>query len=401
MEAVAEELAGSDDAEAILNAAAALKTEIFDCRDEMDAQRRLPRSIVSSLKRAGVFRMTMPREWGGAELDPLSQIRIIETLSTMDASVGWCSMIGGDGGHFSGYIDQSVAREMYADVDAVTGDVLMVTGRAVKVDGGYRISGRFPFASGCHHASWIVVGCKIYDGDKLCTSPDGVPKTRQCFVPGKAISIIDNWHPTGLLGSGSNDIAIDDYFVSEEKTFSFQNLTHHRKSALYRSPFGIRLNFCGVPLGVARAAIDAVIEAGDTNSRPVTIAGKMAPQRKFRDEPVVQDAVGRANATLNAARAYLFSTIGDIWTSMQMQAELSPTQLANFTMVNAYVYGACKEVVDLMYKVRGGPAVYEGNVLDRSLRDVTTINQHIMNSLHSYALGGRILLGLPPEKILL
>src|SRR6266704_6860590 len=124
------EQGSSNDAASILIAATALTPVIHACREDMEHERRLPLHLVDALKKAGVFRMTMPRDWGGAELDPLSQLRIIEALSSADASVGWCVMIGCDSGYFSGFLNQQVAREMYPDIDAVTGSALTLTGRA-------------------------------------------------------------------------------------------------------------------------------------------------------------------------------------------------------------------------------------------------------------------------------
>src|SRR2546428_7745771 len=218
------EQGSNNDAASILSAATALTPMIHACREDMEHERRLPLHLVDALKKAGVFRMTMPRDWGGAELDPLSQLRIIEALSAADASVGWCVMIGCDSGYFSGFLNQQVAREMYPDLDAVTGSALTLTGRAVRVEGGYRVSGRWPFSSGCQHSAWLVGGCLVYDGEQPRLRPHGVPDTRQCYGPAEAVSILDTWYTTGLRGSGSHDFTVSDCFVPEERTFSYQEL---------------------------------------------------------------------------------------------------------------------------------------------------------------------------------
>jgi indole-3-acetate monooxygenase len=390
-----------NDAELILSAAIALTPLIHECRDEIERERRLPLPLVDALKKAGVFRMTMPRAWGGAELDPLSQLRIIEALSVADASVGWCVMIGCDSGYFSGFLDQQVAREMYPDLDAVTGSALTLTGRAERVKGGYRVSGRWPFSSGCQHSAWLVGGCLVYNGDQPRLRPNGVPETRQCYLPAEAVSILDTWYTTGLRGSGSHDFTVNDCFVPEERTFSYQELKFYRSGTLYRFPMNILFKAGGVPLGVARAALDALIEAGHRPSRLMAVGGKAAMTRTLRDEEFVQDAVGRAAAMLGAARAYLFSTIGDIWETLETGREVSLRQRVDFQLVHTQVFAMCTEAVELIYKARGGSAVYTGNVLDRCLRDIVTMNQHVVNSLRVYATGGRLLLGLPAEELLL
>ena len=390
------------DAESILSAAVALTPIIQEYREEIERGRRLPLPLVEVLKQARVFRMTMPRAWGGAELDPLSQLHIVEALSAADASVGWCVMIGCDSGYLSGFLDQQVAREMYPDLDMVTASSLIPRGRAVKVPGGYRVSGRWPFSSGCQHSAWIVGGCLVYDaGDQPRLRPNGVPETRQCFLPADAVSILDTWYTTGLRGSGSHDFTVSDYFVPEERTYSYQDLTCYRSGSLYRFPLNILFKFAAVPLGVARAALDALIAAGPQPSRLTAIGGHAAPPRALREEEFVQDAVGRAAALLGAARAYLFATVGDLWETLEAGQEVSLRQSAEFQMVHTQVFAMCMEAVELLYKARGGSAVYTTNVLDRYLRDVVTMNQHVINSLRAYAMGGRLLLGLPVAELLL
>lgn len=390
-----------NDAESILEAAVALQPLIRNSRQQIDKDRCLPSSLVEALKEAGVFRMTMPLDWGGAELDPLSQLRIIEALSAADASVGWCVMIGSDSGYFSGFIDQQVARSMYTDIDMITGAALTATGRAVREKGGYRVSGRFPFSSGCHHASWFVLGCTVYAGDQQLLLPNGTPRTLQCFVPAGEVVILDTWDSTGLRGSGSNDLTLRECFVPAERTFSYQDIKPYREGMLYRFPLNILLKFASVPLGVAQCALDAVIAAGERPSRITTIDGKVTPPRTLRDEAFVQDAVGRTAAMIGSMRAWLYNCIGDLWETLCAGRELTPLQFAEFQMLNTHVYQTCTEAVQLLYKVRGGSSVYSGGDLDRCLRDSVTMNQHVMNSLRSYAMGGRMLLGLPPEQILL
>ena len=388
-------------AESILQAAINLKPLIRGSRDEMDRERRLPSHLVDALKKAGVFRMTMPLTWGGAELDPVTQLRIIEVLAEADASVAWCVMVGCDSGFFSGFIDQQVARKMYTDIDTITGSALTTTGRAVKVEGGYRVTGRMPFSSGCRHSEWFVLGCQVYDGEQVNCLPNGIPETRQCFLPADAVTILDTWQTTGLQGTGSNDLTVSDHFVPEEQSFSFQNLTFYRDSPLYRFPMNILLNFSSVPLGVAQTAIDSLIECGERPARITVVGDALGSARTLREQPFVQDAVGRAQSQLAAARAYLYTSIGALWSSLQAGEEITPQQFADFQLVHTHVFETCSDVVKLIYKVRGGSAVYQGNELDRCMRDILAMNQHVVNSLRSYAAGGRVLLGLPPEQILL
>src|SRR5262249_45077634 len=150
--------AASDDSP-ILHAAIGLAEQIRAASAEIERGRRLPPSIATAMKKAGVFGMAMPRVWGGPELDPLTQFRVIEALAMVDASVGWCAMIGCDGGYVTAFLDQDVARAMYPDLMVATGAAATTTGQAVRAPRGYRVSGRFPFVSGCQHCEWVWLGC--------------------------------------------------------------------------------------------------------------------------------------------------------------------------------------------------------------------------------------------------
>lgn len=391
----------ADEFDEILNAAIELKPVIESYRAEIESGRRLPLELVDILKKAGMFRMTMPREWGGAELDPISQVKVIETLAEANASVGWCVMIGGDNGYFSSFLDMKVAREMFRDVNAVTGSALSQTGKAVRVEGGYMVSGRWPFSSGCQHSTWLLGGCKVYDGDTLQTRPGDIPETRQVFLPAEAVTILDTWNTIGLRGSGSHDFTVDNYFVPEEQTFSFQELKVYNPKPLYQFPMAFMFNFAAVPIGTAQAAMNALIDAGEKPSRQVTLEGRFVPVRQLREESFVQDAVGRASGLIGAARAYLYNVVEDIWDTIQAGHEPSPIQAAQFQSMNVQVFGMCLDAVELMFKARGGSSVYSGSVLETCLRDMHTMDQHVMSSLRAYAQSGRILLGLAPEEILL
>jgi alkylation response protein AidB-like acyl-CoA dehydrogenase len=390
----------NDDSQSILNAATALAPAIRERRDQIERERRLPRELVDSLKKAGVFRIAMPRAWGGPELDPITQLRVIEALSVADASVGWCAMIGSEGGYLSGFLDQQVAREMYSDIDAVTAVALTPTGKAVKTKGGYRVSGRWPFASGCQHSTWLVGGCLVYEGDRQLHDSSGVPLTRQCFFPMKEAQILDTWYSTGLRGSGSCDFVITDFSVPEERTFSFQDLKFYREGPLYRFFFNVLFNFGGPALGVAQAAIDALIDSGTRPRRMTTIDGKLQAG-ELRDDGFVQESLARAEATLGAARAYLFTTISEFWDTFVARREIPSRLLAHFLMASSQVYAMSTQTVEYVYKAGGGSSVYAGNILDHCVRDILTMNQHAVNSLRSYTMSGRILMGLPPEQLLL
>ena len=360
--------AAADDSP-ILHAAIGLAEQIRAASDEIERGRRIPPAIAQAMKDAGVFGMAMPRVWGGPELDPLTQFRVIEALAMADGSVGWCAMIGCDGGYVTAFLDQDVASEMYPDPLVATGAAATTTGQATRVPGGYRVSGRFPFVSGCQHCEWVWLGCIVVENGVPQIDDNGVPETRQCLLRLSQCEILDTWHTTRLRGTGSNDVVVRDEFVEERRSFSFQDpKLVTRCGPLYAFPFMFAAKGSAPALGVARHAIDALVESAAVKpARRYTIGERIEPPKVLRDDVYVQEAVGRAETLLAAARAYFFDVMGDLWTTLRDGRQPSERQLALFTSAYTHVVGVCVDVVQLVCKAAGGAAVYQKGPLDRFL----------------------------------
>jgi alkylation response protein AidB-like acyl-CoA dehydrogenase len=384
----------------ILHAAIGLAEQVRAASGEIERGRRIPPGIAAAMKDAGVFGMAMPRVRGGPELDPLTQFRVIEALAMADGSVGWCAMIGSDGGYVTAFLDQDVARKMYPDPLVATGAAATTTGQAMRVPGGYRVSGRFPFVSGCQHCEWLWLGCTVVENGVPRADGDGVPETRQCFLRLSQCEILDTWHTTGLRGTGSNDVVVRDAFVEEARSFSFQDpKLIKRPGPLYAFPFMFMAKGSAPALGIARRAIDAVIESAAVKpARRYTLGERLEAPKVLRDDVYVQEAVGRAETLLAAARAYYFDIMGDLWATLRDGRQPSEKQRALFTTAYPHVVGVCVDVVQLVYKAAGGGAVYQKGPLDSCLRDVLTMNQHVVGTLRTYEMAGRLLLGLEPLR---
>jgi indole-3-acetate monooxygenase len=290
----------------VLDAAIGLTEQIRSASDEIERGRRIPPGIAQAMKDPGVFGMAMPHAWGGPELDPLTQFRVIEALAMANGSVGWCAMIGCDGGYVTAFLDQDVARAMYPDVLVATGAAATTTGRAVRVSGGYRVSGRFPFVSGCHHCEWVWLGCVVVENGVPRVDANGVPETRQCLLRLSQCEILDTWHTTGLRGTGSNDVVVRDEFVEEERTFSFQDPELIKRSGpLYAFPFMFVAKGSAPALGIARHAIDTVIEsAAGKPARGYTVGERIEPPKLLRDDVYAQEAVGRAETSRSSSSIF-------------------------------------------------------------------------------------------------
>ncbi|HEV7989548.1 MAG TPA: acyl-CoA dehydrogenase family protein [Candidatus Binataceae bacterium] len=382
-----------DSATRALEAARELGPKIRAAADEIEQGRRLPMHLVREMQRAGVFRMAMPRAWGGPELDFLTQLRVIEALSIADASAGWCTMIGVDGGYMTAYIDQAVAREMYRDLDSVTAITFAPPGKAVKTKDGFIVNGRWPFGSGCQHATWLIGHFLLFDGDSMRVGPNGLPETRFGFLPAEEGEILDTWTTNGLRGSGSHDWTVKDGFIPEERTFNLAAPTLYRQGPLYTLPNLLIYKVSGVGLGIARGAIEDFIAMA--SNKPLTFKSPSANKTAMlRDESYVQCTIAQAEALVSSARGFVFEAFGDLWNTLAAGDPPSLRQRARGRLAMAHASAACLQAVELLYKANGGSSVYAGNLFDRRLRDMQTANQHTVVSLKTWEVTGRVLLGL-------
>jgi alkylation response protein AidB-like acyl-CoA dehydrogenase len=380
---------GSRRGREVVDAARALIPRLRELAPAIESAGRLPDELVRELQRIGAFRMTMPLELGGPEADPITQIEVVEALAQGDGSTGWIVMIGSDGGFYAAQLADAVAREVYRDRDAITAGVFVPMGRAKRVRGGYRVSGRWAFGSASLHAHWFAAGC-VVEGP----STGSAPMLRTVLVPASEVKIHDTWQATGLAGSGSHDFEITDAFVPEERALDVMHDAPRIARPLYRFPLMIIVNANGVPLGIARAAIDALVDLARTKLVP-------AKAQKLAQQTLVQDAVGRAEALLGSARSYLFATVGELWETLERGTEPSLELRARLRLATLSAYRNSREVVQLMYEMGGGTALYSKSPLDRYYRDISTIAQHALVNARAYAEMGRVFLGLDPATPLI
>ncbi len=371
--------------EQILANARRLGPELRRRSDEIEEGRRIPADLAQTLRDAGVFRINMPKIWGGPELTSMEQNEVIEELSRANASVGWCAMIGSDSGIMSSYFDDDLAREMYPRLDMVQAGWYLPVGQAHKVPGGYRVSGKWAVARGCTHADWMSAGCMVYENGKQMMTRTGVPEWRVAVAKPSEFELLDTWHTTGLRGSGSLDYRCEDLFVPAERTFSFYE-PPKRPGALYSSPDTYLRKMPGIPLGIARDAIDTVV-ASMADKREVPTG------RPYRDMPRVQSAIAQAEGLYGAARAFLYSSLEAQWESLEAQQPLTKKIRADLWLARINTFQSARQVVQLMYDTVGGGAIYsQKSPLDRHFRDIQTICQHIAGQAKSWEPVGAMML---------
>jgi alkylation response protein AidB-like acyl-CoA dehydrogenase len=353
----------------ILENARKLAPKVAARAEEIARLRRLPADLVADVKRAGVFRMPMPAAWGGPEMSPRAQNEVVEVLSAADASLGWCVMIGSDAGFYSAFLEEAAGRALYPDLDMVTAGLIQPAGRAVRVPGGYRVSGRWAFGSGSTHADVIVGGCTIFEDDQPALTAAGLPEFRVMMAPASSWQVLDTWYTTGLAGSGSNDYTVQDLFVPAEHTFSLLE-PPRRKEPLYGFNGMFFINMHGVALGIGRRAIDEV--------RALAEKKMLVPELVLmRNAPRVQAALARAEGMLGAARAYAYETMDRVWEALQRGGGLSHELRLHVSLSRVNAFQMARDVAQLMLDTAGSGGIYASSPLDRLLRDAITVRTHV------------------------
>jgi indole-3-acetate monooxygenase len=360
--------------------------------EEGERERRLSREVVDALVGGGFFRMLVPSSLGGGETDPASFVATVEQLARADAAAAWCIAACATSGMVAAYLDEAAAQQVFGSTVSVSGGVFAPRGRARSTGDGYIVSGRWAFASGIDHCDWLMGGCMVMDGGAPRMVSEGRPDIRLMLFPADEVEVLDTWRVSGLKGTGSHDMEVHDVRVPAERSASLLTDAPLERGPLYSFPvFGLlALSIAGVSLGVARAALAGVVE----------LAGGKTPtlsSRRLAERPVTQAAVARAEASLRAARELLYAEIERGWADARRTGEVSLERRAALRLAATHATEAGAGVVDAAYELGGGSSLYETSPLQRHLRDVRAVTQHMLIGPATWELTGRVLLGLPTE----
>ena len=354
--------------------ARAVAPEITQRADEAEALGTMPIDLVERLRAAGIFRALQPRSLGGFEVAPVEFIETIEELARADGSAGWIAAIGAGAPAFTAWLEPTVATQLFgSDADFLAATVFAPAGRAVPDGTGqFAVEGRWPFASGCRHAEWLLAGMFVFDGDAPRMIPERGPDWRLAFFPRANADIVDNWDVLGLRATGSNDVVARGLRVAEEHTISpfFEPARHD--GPLWRLAFftlvGVAL--VGVPLGIARRALDEFTHLATTKLR----AGTLEP---VAEDPAAQVAFARAEANLRSARAFVLDEASALWDTARAGDSPSLEQRAGFQLAAQQTMRAARRAVDTTFDLTGAGAVHATHPLQRCFRDLHTANQHV------------------------
>jgi len=378
---------------AFVEAAKGLAPQIQTSADEIERSRRIPLPLVHAMAQAGLFRLWIPRSLGGEETDPMTLVRVVEEVSRADGAAGWCLAIGGEYEAFGGYLSADAAREIYGSDPLVrTAGALRPFGNAVVVEGGYRVTGRWPLGSGCQHSGWIVGGCRILDGDQPRLMPDGTPLVRLLFFPATDCEILDTWRSIGLRGTGSHDYTVTDVFVPAARSLSFREPPVEPGPLYAMSTIALFAPvLAAVGLGIARHAIDILLELARTK-----IASRS--RQSLREDATMQASLGQAEAALRSGRAFLYETLGEAWAVVNAGQRLNVSQVAMLWLASTHATTAARQATELMFNAGGSASPYESAGLERCMRDIHAVGQHLTLAPPNYQMAGQAFLDLDMQS---
>jgi alkylation response protein AidB-like acyl-CoA dehydrogenase len=379
----------------MLETARALAPTIAKYTDRVEAERRLPAPLADALHEAGLFRMLLPRSLGGAELDPPTFVQVMEEVAKVDASTAWvlgqtagCSMV-------AAYLEPAVAKAIFGPPRGVLAWGSGPQGSAVRVDGGYRLSGSWSYASGIREATWVGAHTFVVNADG---SPqrhaDGAPVIRTLLLPIEQARVTDVWDVMGLRGTGSDTYEVADLFVPDAHSAARDDGAERREQGpLYCFSSGnlYASGFACVSLGIARALLDAYMELA---------AAKTAHRAKkaLRESPVVQGQVALGDARLRAARTHLLTTLTDIQDAARDTGEVTLAQRVRIRQAASFASREGREVGTLVFHAAGAQAIFAGGPWERRLRDLHTVSQQLQGRDDHFEAVGRFLLGLAPDS---
>ncbi|WP_338701279.1 MULTISPECIES: acyl-CoA dehydrogenase family protein [unclassified Bradyrhizobium] len=358
---------------------------IDEHRGSFDTERRIPDAVFIALAEAGLFRLYLPKILGGPELSPFDFMNVVEAACALDGSVGWLVGNGAGMSRTGGYLPEAVVRDWFADPHTFIASATGAVGVAERVAGGYRVSGRWPFGSGAHHATRFM-------GLASVKSADGESEPPLCCYFAKCdVTVHDNWFVSGLRATGSCDFEVRDVFVSADHSHPLVDFKPTQPGLIYRLPglSAFASTISAVPLGIARGAIDAFIALAGRKTR-------LGSTMLLRESELVQAMVGRAETALHAARALLVDAMAELMTATDIGGDRLLQARAAFRAACSNATECALQIVDSIAANAGTAAIFESGKLERAVRDAQAAAKHVAVSPNNYTIVGRLALGLEP-----
>ena len=365
--------------------------ELAAAADEIERRRELPEAVVDALAERGFFRLLLPRSLGGAELPPADFVPVIEEIAKADASTAWCLNQAAGCSMTAAYLDPEAACEIFGGPRGILAWG-PGPGTARVVEGGYRVTASWSFASGSHNATWLGCHVPIVEADGTPRrNTDGSPVVRTMLFPKSNARMTDIWHVIGLKGTGSDRFSVEDLFVPQRHSATRDDETRREQGLLYRFS-SLQLyaaGFAGVAMGIARSTLEAFVELA-RDKVPFRSAGAL------RENHLIQSQTAQAEARLAAARAFLLRALEEITAEVASAGHITLDQRMVIRLASTFAIHQSLRVVDTAYHAAGSTAIFEQNPFERRFRDIHTVSQQLQGRSEHFETVGQYLLGLEP-----
>lgn len=385
-------MATRDDVAHLLRALEEIGPQVRGQAAEAERRAALSDDVVNGLVRHQLFRLWIPRRYGGLELTLPEALEVYEAAARHDGSFGWAVMIGAGGGLFAAYLEPDAALEIFGPPDAVIAGSGAPHGRAERVDGGYRVQGRWRYASGAAYATTFTANCIVTRGGEPVHDARGEPLVRAMSFRRADVEIVETWDTTGMRATASHDFRVEDVFVPERQTFSVFTDAPREPGPLYRLPFEVltELPITAVALGIARHALDA-FKVLATKKTPYGAAQALA------DDPLAQAAFAHGHAAWRAAERVTFDLAERAWISAVGGRALGAGERAEITASCAHCVATLRTATQELVAFAGMAGVAQGSELGRAGRDLATLAAHFSVAPRHFARAGGTLLRAAPD----
>jgi indole-3-acetate monooxygenase len=383
------EYRGEATSDQVLSRIAALAPMVERLGPDTEQTRRQPTELVNALKSARVYGMLVPRRYGGLELDPLSAFQAVIALARLNGSVGWNAGAGQIASLIPFLASQELCEQIYQDgEDHIIAGSGQPVGTAERVPGGWRVTGAWPFASGCQNADWMAATCVMMEGGSPIDAPHGPgPLIRGFLMPAERWEIRDTWHTLGLRGTGSHHIALADVLVPDANFFEFPFGTSFAPDPIFaRFPRILVLAHAAVAVGIAEGAIMDLVDLAKAGVRQLFMTTPLIETERFKE------GLARLDAELMAARALFEAQVTSAWQSPVLSAVTDMAGVAEQLQAAIWVASACVRVTEGCFELAGSRAVYESSSLQQRVRDVRAAAQHFSLQQRQYVVAGAAVL---------
>jgi alkylation response protein AidB-like acyl-CoA dehydrogenase len=365
----------------------ALIDEVERRRDEFDALSHVPRDMVGKMKRAGIFRASTPKRFGGDALPPPRFLEMLERIAIADGSAAWVAAFGSANTYLASLPVETQAEIYASGPDQVFAGGLYPLQKAERLEDGYRVSGQWRFASGCKGADWIGVGI---GGAPAGADDKNAGKPFTAVFPASEVEIVENWNVVGMQGTGSHDLRLKDKYVDERWTFVRGGVALIDEP-LYRYPavsYQAQVH-AAVNVGLARAALDLLAGMSGV-TKTTTGAPRLADRAYYRS------GLAQAEAQWRSARAFFFDAAEASWRTVLAGDPVLPAEANLLRLSATHAAHTCADIVMQAYKMAGVGAIYRESRMQRLVRDSIVVTQHAFLGEGTYDASGAVFVGIPP-----